>query len=170
MRITPKSEQQVQESRPGPLPAGKYEASVLAATDEVSSKGNDMVKLILEIYHGDKKRKVFAYLLDAMEYQLRHFAIAAGLEAEYDAGEFYAEDCVGRSVGVELGIRKQDGYQDNNEVKDYYTLPGASNRSASSPNFKAGQRTAAPGKPAMAATPKESDITGDDIPFSPHPF
>jgi len=106
------------------LPAGQYAASVKAAKEKVSKSGNEMIELILTVYGPNGSQvDVFDYLLstDAMQFKVKHFCESAGLD--YERGELQAIDCEEKSVKVNLEIKKQEGYPDKNNVKDY--LPRA---------------------------------------------
>ncbi len=131
MRFNPQSneelEKKAEERRTRLLmEPGIYDFEVAQAQDTVSKSGNDMIKLQLKVWDKDgNERFVFDYLLEAMEFKLRHFAESVELLDLYNAGEMFAPDCVGRCGKVELlvekGARKPDGtmYPDKNTVKDY---------------------------------------------------
>ena len=106
------------------IAAGQYAASVKTAKEKVSKQGNEMIELILTVYGPNGSQvDVFDYLLstDAMQFKVKHFCESAGLD--YERGELQATDCENKSVKVNLEIKKQEGYADKNNVKDY--LPRA---------------------------------------------
>lgn len=119
MRFSPKSEAEISEGNL--LPAGTYPFQVLEATDKQSKAGNDMIALKLGIEDSNgSQRAVFDYLLEAMEYKLRHFAEAVGLLKAYEKGELHAEMLVGLSGECRIAIKAASGgYDPKNEVKDY---------------------------------------------------
>lgn len=127
MRFNPKSENEIQSA--GLIEEGIYNFQITLATDEVSSKGNEMIKLTIKIWdNNDCEKIIFDYLLEAMHYKLRHFAEVTGLIKKYESGELTASDCVGKSGKLNLVIQegkpKPDGgfYPNKNSVKDYVKL------------------------------------------------
>ena len=120
MTFKPKTEKEIAEAML--LPAGEYDFDVLEATDETSSKGNAMIKLVLGIYVGERiGRKVTDYIVGSMEAKLRHLCDCLGLLAEYQAGTLSADMCRGRNGRVKLTIQqdKTGQYPDKNAVRDY---------------------------------------------------
>ncbi len=119
MRVTPRSEQELQESLV--MPKGIYKFEVASAEEAVSKSGNEMIKLQLRIW--DKEGKVhilYDYLLDSLPFKLRHFAEYVGLIEKYNMGGINAEDCLYKSGSVELMIQEaKDNYPMKNAVKDY---------------------------------------------------
>ena len=121
MKFTPKSEKEINEAN---LLPDKTKASfeVLAAEDQVSGKGNDMIKLKVAIFlNGEQKTILFDYLLEAMAFKLRHFCQNTGLIEKYETGELTAADCMGKIGGCLIGIQKDKtgAYPDKNVIKDY---------------------------------------------------
>jgi hypothetical protein len=130
MRFEPKTEEQCGMAL---LKPGECEFEVKAATDETSSKGNDMIKLTLECYDADgNKAVVFDYLLEAMAAKLRHFARAVGLYDEYDAGELSAADCIGRTGKCKIKHDKATAQDPaKNAIVDYIGPTGTTSKPAS---------------------------------------
>lgn len=126
MKFTPKSETEIQEAADERLASylwekGDYDFEVLDCSDEVSKKGNEMIKLMLKVYNNDgKTQNVFDYLLESMEHKLRHAAYAVGLGERYEAGDLEAADFEGKSGKLTLDIQPaKDGYGAKNVAKDY---------------------------------------------------
>lgn len=104
------------------LPRGEYDFEVIKAKDKVSSAGNEMIELELDVYADDgKKSRVFDYLLEIVAYKLKHFCQAVGLSNEYDIGNLSADMCIGRSgrCKVEIKHDKTGEYSDKNIIRDY---------------------------------------------------
>ena len=144
MRFQPKSKE---EAERGPLlPDGEYEAVVHEAEDTESKKGNEMLKLTLDVYGPDGERvRVWDYLLDQFSFKLYHFCESAGLLDKYNTGVLVDADCVGARVMAKIATQEGEGsYPDRNVVVDYVGSVGAD--------------TPAPGKGEVTITP-------DDIPF-----
>jgi len=115
------------------LPAGIYDFEVVNADDRISSKGNEMIALMLSVYAPNGKTyNVFDYLLESLEYKLGHFCEATGLLDKYQQGHFSSSDCVGRSGKCKIYIQqdKSGQYPDKNSVADY--LPPDERKSQSS--------------------------------------
>ncbi len=119
MNFTPKTEEEL--ALENLLPAGEYDFEVISAEDARSSKGNDMIKLKLRIFHDESERQVFDYLMEAVHYKLKHFCDAADLAREYESGVLKASMCNGRAGRLRLAIEKDKTgqYSDKNAVKDY---------------------------------------------------
>jgi len=117
MKFDPKSEEEVS----GLLEPGTYDAEVLEAEEQVREKtGNPMIKLKVNVMFNGQNIHLYDYLLtDAMEFKLRHFAIAAGLFTKYQNGEIEDFDCQGRNVQVKIGVQKSDEYGKQNRILDY---------------------------------------------------
>jgi hypothetical protein len=128
---------------------GEYDFSVEKAEPKVSKKtGKDMIMLTLRVYDNlGRERVVIDHLIDSLMYKVKHFCDSVGLEAEYAAGGFLPEICVGRSGKCKIIIDEpEEGspYQPKNAVKDYI------------------KRTAS----QIAKEPVKDDGFGDkDIPF-----
>ena len=56
-------------------------------------------------------------------YKVRHFAFAVGMGAEYERGELSAENLRGCTGRCKIGVQKQEGYSDKNNVADYLPPP-----------------------------------------------
>lgn len=119
MKFEPKTEEEVQIA--GLLEPGTYAAEVVKAEAKVSKSGNDMIALTLRVFDGKgEKRLVYDWLLDKVEYKLRHFSASAGLLDRYQDGELSPGECEGKSVSVVLSIQPAKGeYSAKNNVKDY---------------------------------------------------
>lgn len=104
------------------IPAGIYTFEVMEAIDGVSKAGNDQIKLKLRIFMPDgRERVLFDYLTPKMEFKIAQFCDMAGIYDKYAAGEFYADDCWGKSGECKIVIQKdKDGnYPDKSAVSSY---------------------------------------------------
>jgi len=124
MRFTPKTPEELKTM--GLIEEGEYPFEVLEAEEQLSKKGNEMIKLKLKIWDNNgRERTVFDYIMEAMAFKLIHFCDYTGLKDKYEAGSLTADACIGRSgrlhLVVEPGSEKQTGgkYDDKNSVKDY---------------------------------------------------
>ena len=120
MKVTPKTEVQIAEE--GLLPKGEYFFEVVDATDKLSKKGSEMIKLDLAISTDDGDRRFISdYLLDAIAYKVRHAADACGLLAKYEAGELVGADFINCSGRCKIIIKedKTGQYPPSNSVTDY---------------------------------------------------
>lgn len=158
MKFAPKSEEEIrkeQESR-GAWPPGIYDAEITTATEKVSSSGNDMIELTLQVYHPEDgaTRQVFDWLVATPggAYKVRHCCVAAGLADAYESGSLEPWQLEGKSVKVKLNINAKAEIK-RNRVQDYVV-------STDAPHVQP-VRAAAGAKP----TSKPDDPFGDDIPF-----
>lgn len=119
MKFTPMSEDEI--ARSALFEPGQYPFEVLAASDEISKSGNEMIKLKLAVYGNDGNQiHVYDYLLEKLQFKLRHFAEAAGLLADYERGALESFSCDGKQGYLKLGIDKGgNGYPPKNTVLDY---------------------------------------------------
>lgn len=132
MRFQPKTEQEV--AAAGLWPKGAYDFEVTEATEKQSSKGNDMIELVVRLYDTEgRTRKVFDWLVDTDggAYKIRHFAEAVGMLPEYEKGEMQAFHMIGKAGRCEVVIQKDKtgAYPDKNSIADYVVggtaTPGA---------------------------------------------
>ncbi len=131
MKITPKTEEQLQAEakarREANLwPVGEYNFEVAYAEDSESKKGNPMIVLTLNVFNEENKSQVVKdYLLESMDYKVRHACVAMDILEKYESGEFEAFDFMNGSGKVKLGVqkggKKDTGgfYDDRNCVLDY---------------------------------------------------
>ena len=155
MRVTPIDDKTADASGFQPWSAGEYGFEVKDCSEEVSSTGNEMIKLILAIYNQDgAARTVFDYLLstDKGQWKVRHFCKAIGILAAYEAGNLDVNDIFGKSGRCKIGIRPaRDNYAAQNQVLDYLG--------------EAERQTALPvTRPAASVKAPAQDID-DEIPF-----
>lgn len=155
MQVTPKSEKEIAEAnlwKPGPC-----DFEIMDAEDTTSkASGADMIKLKVKIINDDGESQiVFDYLLDAMAAKLRHAAAAFGLLARYEAGNFEAMDCVGKTGRCKVAVQKDKTGQfpDKNGIADYI-IPDAQPIAATATRRAATARQTTP-----------SNDLDDEIPF-----
>jgi len=102
---------------------GIYDFIVLDATNEVSKKGNEMIKLILRIKNDDKTYNIFDYLVatEAAAFKIKQFAQCVGLENELTKGKISNTDCFEKTGTAEITIKSDETgqYPDKNVVKRY---------------------------------------------------
>lgn len=137
MQITPKQEHELES--PHPFPKGTYRYDVLAekvgkygtdrTEDRTSNNGNEMIQLVLLLTGRDGSKKVIKdYLMEAIDYKLRHAFDASKALNKYESGCFFAADLIGTSGLVEIDIepetiaKNKDGsivYNDDGTPKKY---------------------------------------------------
>lgn len=123
-KYTPKTEEEVLTE--GLIQAGVYDFEIAGAEDAVSSKGNDMIKLSINLFDSEgKPRGLTDYLTFNYQRKLRHAADACKILTIYEDGSLAAEHFIGKTGKLELQIKKGDkkpdggDYPDKNDVKDY---------------------------------------------------
>jgi len=126
MKFTPKTEKEL--AAEGLMAEGTYPLEVVKAAPKQSAAGNDMIVVTLRVFEtADSGCLLDDYLMEAVAYKLFHFCAYSGLTKQYEAGTLTADDCVGKSgyvkVGIQKGKKKDDGsgevWPDRNSVKDY---------------------------------------------------
>lgn len=135
MKFTPRTESEVTEK--GLLPKGEYAFEAIAAENAKSKKGNEMIKVKLAIFPNDpsaKPRFLYEYLMEAMEFKLRHFCSATGLLPKYEAGCLDASDCEGKKGYCKIAIETDSSgfYPPKNVIKDFLATK-SDNTSAQTP-------------------------------------
>jgi hypothetical protein len=159
VKFSPKSEEELraEAEKRGAWPNGVYDAEIVSAEEKISSKGNDMIEMTLNVYHEDTQRQMKDWLVEAMAFKLRHCCEAAGLSAAYEAGTLDAWQLESKAVKVKLTTETYIGTdgvsRKRNKIADYVTTEPA----------HAPARTAASAPPRPATKP--ADPFGDDIPF-----
>ena len=99
-----------------PLPAGSYYAKIVKAELGKSSKGNDMIKVQMEVTDGEfTGRKLFdnIMLMQESAFKMKQYAEVIGIESgeEIDTQDFMNRECI-----VLLGQREYNG-QLQNDIK-----------------------------------------------------
>lgn len=154
MRFSPLSDSAIEEANL--LPVGEYSFNIISASEKINSKGNDMLVIELEVYDNNGKgRKVTDYLVEAMQFKLKHFASAVGVLRSYDAGTLSAAELGGLAGRCMIQIEPAKGeFKAKNCVKDYIKR-----------QVECADKTA-PSTAQVAATPSvvRSDAT-DEPPF-----
>lgn len=117
MRVTPKTDEEL---NPLLMP-GEYDAEVYQAEEKTSSKGNEMIELRLKVYHDGSPQPILLrdWLLDSVPAKLKRFCEAAGLMDLYEAQELTADSCVGASVRVNIKIKSDPQYGEQNSIGGY---------------------------------------------------
>ncbi|CAB4128250.1 Protein of unknown function DUF669 [uncultured Caudovirales phage] len=130
------TEQEAIEERFNLLKEGIYDAIVVASIDKVSSSGNPMLDMTLQVFDANgKSRDVRDFLVftKAMMWKIIHFSDSAGLLTQYMSGKLCSEVAVGNRVQVKISVEEggeipQDKlkgkpvgskYPDKNKVEDY---------------------------------------------------
>lgn len=122
----------------GPIPAGKYHVSIKETEYKVSAAGAEYLSVRFSVRSGEHKGRIVFnnYNLFHANEKVRGIALSqlktlmanAGLDVaklstinKYDLLDMLA----GSEVGIRVGIRINDQYGDQNEVKGYYKLSPA---------------------------------------------
>lgn len=185
MNFTPMTEEEAQPKNT-PWPIGEYSFHVAEADEfmkyDAENNPIDWVKFKLAIY-SEENPAVSRWIndripLQKLPWKFRHACFATGLEEKYATGQIHAQDFVGRSGRLRLGVRtnqKDPKYNGLNEVKDYIA-PEPAGKVEMPPNPKpsAPPWTPPPAQP-MAAKPAVAPLTDnvphgtteteDDVPF-----
>lgn len=122
MQFSAKTEAQIQEE--SLIPVGEYDFTVVKADNKVSKNtSSEMIQLDMDVFVDGVARPLKDWLMEQMAYKLRHFCFSVGLGSKYEDGNLQANDCVGRSGKVKIGIKESAEYGKQNNVKDYVVLP-----------------------------------------------
>ncbi len=144
MRFEPMSDEQI--VRMGLMEKGIYPFEVVSAENAVSKSNNEMIKLQLRVWDKEGgERILYDYLLGAFIKKIKHFSDITGLQDKYQNGNLDAEDCLGKSGNVLIGVQedKTNTYPPKNSVIDYVAKQESINK----------------------AIVQEKDLFDDQIPF-----
>ncbi len=130
MKHTPMSDEEI--ASLGLMEDGIYDFEVTAAENKVSSKGNDMMEIKLNVFDNEgKARPKRDWIMPQMAKKFKHFHNACGIMDKYEAGTLEPEDVIGKTGkcmiktepytnkdGLEVMSNKIDDYvkRDNLEV------------------------------------------------------
>lgn len=123
MKFQPKTDDEIK--RAMCAAPGTYDFEVANAVDgfskvkEDGSGGNPMTTLTLRVFVGQSERTVKDFLMEKLQFKLKHFMYSVGFGAEYEAGGLDAALLIGRAGKLVLAIQEQEGYGPKNVVKDY---------------------------------------------------
>lgn len=119
MRFNPLSEDEL--ASQSLLEPGIYPFEVMAASEEISKAGNEMIKIKINVFGPNGKQiHIYDYLIEKLQFKLRHFCEATGLLAKYESGKLSELDCEGKSGMVKIKIDAANGqYLAKNAVHDY---------------------------------------------------
>jgi hypothetical protein len=118
--FTPLTEEEIEMA--GLLDEGKYDAVILAATNEISKAGNPMVKLIVRVYGPNYiEKEIWCYLSEKMPRLIKHLCDALGYEDKYRSGSLEPDLFVNQNVTVIVGIQKDKNgeYPPRNVISDF---------------------------------------------------
>jgi len=118
------------------LKEGIYDAVIESSQDRLSSSGNPMLDMMLQVYDENGKAHAvrdFLVFTKGMMWKVVHFAAAAKLVKEYEEGKLCSEVAVGATMRVKICIDpgslipedKLNGkalgskYPDKNKVEEY---------------------------------------------------
>lgn len=89
-----------------------YDATVIAAEERVSQKGNPYISLKLSVYvTPDKPVTQYTQVMVAFPPKLKAFCLSAGLYRQLASQELHYSDCGNKSCRVIIGSKKNDkGY------------------------------------------------------------
>jgi len=122
MKHTPLTDEEIAAS--GLLAPGIYDFEVASAEDKVSSKGNDMIEVKLNVYEADGTiRPIRDWIMPQMTKKFKHFHNACGMMDKYESGSLEASDVIGKSGKCMI---KQEPYTNkdglevmSNKIDDY---------------------------------------------------
>lgn len=145
-----------------------YDATLTKVEDKTSkvkpdgSGGNPMQVWTFEVFHQDGRTQLISdyVVIPAATFKIKQLAIALGKKADFDAGQFQADDYIGAGVIVALTIEAQDGFDEKNRIGKI-KAPGAD-----SPAQPSLSRQAPAPRMQQKPIPTEADQPiMEDIPF-----
>lgn len=135
------------------VPEGEYDFTVKNAKEEVSSKGNDMIVLTLQIKDGPVVIDNLVFTEGAI-WKIDEFRVSTGeVINSTEEVSFEADECLGRSGRCSLYVDTFDG-RDRNKI-EHYLPPGTTRAGQSGP---AAAATAGPKKVGYNELGEPDDI------------
>lgn len=123
MRFTPKTDEEIKAASPDfePWPIGDVDFEIAEAIERQSAAGNDMIELKMLIFNHEGRRRVISdYLLSNQQWKLKQACYSCGMHAAYDNGVTDAEDFVGRTGKLKIGVQPaSEQYKAKNKVTAY---------------------------------------------------
>jgi len=140
MQVTPKTDEQIEKEESERLlwdigeygfeiiEFVKFGETILHTKDTLSKKDNEMIQLAVKVFNKEgQSSTIMDYLLDAMPKKIKNAAYTCGLGDKYESGTLLAEDFIGKTGNLKLGISKGkpkddgsgDNYPDRNSVENY---------------------------------------------------
>ncbi len=97
-----------------------FGTKTIETMDSVSKKGNEMIVLVLNVFHGNQTKVIVDYLTGGnprMEFKLRHAMSSCGVLGEDGVS---AKDFIGKSGKCKIGIQKSEdpNFPDKNTLQD----------------------------------------------------
>lgn len=148
-------------------PAGEYPGE-LTKVEEKRSKvkpdgtgGNPMEVWTFVTYNGTSAQQLISdyVVIPAATFKIKQLAEALGKKAEFEAGEFQAENYIGAGVMLDLIIDKQDGFDDKNKIRKIKAAQAEPVSNSRGPSSRP-QR--------QSPISQESELDPDSIPFFWH--
>jgi hypothetical protein len=131
MKHTPLSDEEI--AKDGLLEPGIYDFEVANAEDKVSSKGNDMIEVKLNVFEADGSvRSMRDWIMPQMKKKFKHFHNACGMMDKYESGSLVASDVIGKAGkcmvvldeytnkdGLKIPTNKVDDYVKRDNLETY---------------------------------------------------
>lgn len=120
MKFAPKTKEEAMKS--GLLEKGNYPFEVKAASPKISKAGNDMIEIFLKVWDkSGKEHFLYDYLMESVDYKLRHFCYSIGMGEMSEKGEFDCESIKGKAGICKIFIKedKNGEYPPKNSIADY---------------------------------------------------
>jgi hypothetical protein len=105
------TEEEAIEERFNLLKEGEYDAVIISSEDRVSSSGNPMMAIMLQVFdENGKARDVRDYLVftKGMAWKVIDFANSAGVSKQYVEGKLCSEIVVGNCVRAKIKVQEGD--------------------------------------------------------------
>jgi hypothetical protein len=150
-------------------PAAEYPGELTKVEEKTSkvkpdgSGGNPMEVWTFRAFNNSAEQLISDYVvIPAATFKIKQLAEALGRKADFEAGNFQAEDHIGAGVILDLVIDKQDGFDDKNKIRKIKSA-GASAPAPATPaaRLSGGGRPRQPVQSAIG----EDHFSVDDVPF-----
>ncbi len=122
MKHTPLSDEDI--AKQGLLADGVYDFEITDAKEKISSKGNEMLEIKLNVFeHDGSSRSKMDWIMPQMAKKFKHFHNATGMMAKYESGTLEAIDVIGKKGKCMIKTEpytNKDGLQImSNKIDDY---------------------------------------------------
>jgi hypothetical protein len=138
------------------FPPGRYAATLIQVSEGLSKKGLPLLTLTFEARWGTRSRRIRGWVANPSSlFMLKELAYALGFGAEFEAGTFDAEQCIGSEIKVELAVTSTDGWGEQNLIVHYHPADARSNEARSNRQLQ----------PSKSTPGSRADDADDEPPF-----
>jgi hypothetical protein len=112
MNYTPMTDEEIENANLIP-DSTECNAEIIESMEHTSKEGKESIKLIVEVYHGEGKQKIFCYLTPAYAKLWKHAIVTMLGETVYQSGNISASMFEYKLCKVIIGVDEYKGKKKN---------------------------------------------------------